>query len=532
MTSPRDSRLRAYAALTLAVAGVTWSAAVRAGDRTLRPFDQQDNQYDARVAAGHDRDGKRQPWSGGGEAKAAAGGLCTTGPDYLRFLVHSLAHGHRMFEPQARIDDELAWGLGWGIEESDGGETYRHAGIVDWQRSGSSDSTRLTAYVQRYGVQLFHNFTYFLNDPENGDQFEQYEQRWTTGAKLTHRRLLRIGGKSTENAFGVDLRNDSVGGPLGLYHTRARTRLGTVREDRVAETSAGVHAQTSLQWSRTFRTVMGLRADRYRFETGASGGATQTFLLVVEQPNVSQAPNGDQVAIMSFSITFKTAAGNVIDRQPGEKTEQLARRTTGMAPRDQVPERRLCPVPDRLRPIDGRHGIDRDDAAQPMERLAQVRLAVAEIRAEAQVYGCHASPEGHPPAWPAAVAHRTDAKAQDQSGQQAGKAGGSRGRSYRPPLAAGARGEAARASRRCVLRAARGTHEPPHPASYPCRPALFVEPPRRPARRHVHDEWCNSRRAVKPWPDRRNARTPHDLTKRRLCMTTCHHGRPVHIGRR
>jgi hypothetical protein len=57
-----------------------------------------------------------------------------------------------------------------------------YGGIFDWQQSGANDSTRLTGYVQRYGVQLFHNFTYFLNDPINGDQFEQFENRWTTGA--------------------------------------------------------------------------------------------------------------------------------------------------------------------------------------------------------------------------------------------------------------------------------------------------------------------------------------------------------------
>jgi pSer/pThr/pTyr-binding forkhead associated (FHA) protein len=36
--------------------------------------------------------------------------------------------------------------------------------------------------------------------------------------------------------------------------------------------------------------------------------------------------DGDSVAIMSFSIHFKTTAGTKMDRQPGEKTEQLARR--------------------------------------------------------------------------------------------------------------------------------------------------------------------------------------------------------------
>src|SRR5687767_4282208 len=97
--------------------------------------------------------------------------------------------------PQRAIDSGLIGRFGF-IEESDGGETSRHSGAFDWQLSGTNDSTRLTGFAQRYGVQLFHNFTYFLGDPVNGDQFEQFENRWTSGAKLTHRRLDRIGGKS------------------------------------------------------------------------------------------------------------------------------------------------------------------------------------------------------------------------------------------------------------------------------------------------------------------------------------------------
>jgi hypothetical protein len=151
------------------------------------------------------------------------------------------------------------------IEETDGGETYRFSGAVDWQRSGVNDSTRLTAYLQRYGVQLFHNFTYFLNDPVNGDQFEQFEERWTTGAKLTHRRLARIGGRATETAFGADLRNDSVGGPLALYYTRETERLAAVRADDVDQASVGMFAETEVEWSRTVRTTFGLRGDLFHW---------------------------------------------------------------------------------------------------------------------------------------------------------------------------------------------------------------------------------------------------------------------------
>jgi hypothetical protein len=151
------------------------------------------------------------------------------------------------------------------IEETDGGETFRYSGAFDWQRSGTNDSTRVTAYLQRYGVQLFHNFTYFLNDPINGDQFEQYERRWTSGAKLTHRRLARLGGRSVEGAFGVDLRNDSIGGPLGLYLTRQTSRLAAVRADEVDQVSLGTFGEAEIEWSRTLRTTVGLRGDVYRW---------------------------------------------------------------------------------------------------------------------------------------------------------------------------------------------------------------------------------------------------------------------------
>lgn len=36
--------------------------------------------------------------------------------------------------------------------------------------------------------------------------------------------------------------------------------------------------------------------------------------------------DGDQIAVMTFHVTFKTTMGSILDRQPGEKTEALARR--------------------------------------------------------------------------------------------------------------------------------------------------------------------------------------------------------------
>ncbi|MEQ1898393.1 MAG: TonB-dependent receptor [Vicinamibacterales bacterium] len=191
--------------------------------------------------------------------------------------------------PKRAVDAGLISRFGF-IEESDGGETYRYAGVADWQHSSTNDSTRATAYLQRYGVQLFHNFTYFMRDPENGDQFEQFEERWTAGGKLTHRRLQRVGGRPTETLIGVDVRHDSVGGPLGLYLTTQTRRRETVRADDANQTALGLFGETEIEWSRVVRTTFGVRGNVYRWRVAAGNPANSgQAASAIVNPKVSAA---------------------------------------------------------------------------------------------------------------------------------------------------------------------------------------------------------------------------------------------------
>ncbi len=50
----------------------------------------------------------------------------------------------------------------------------------------------------------------------------------------------------------------------------ARRRIGTTREDKVKERSAGVYFENSLQWNEKFRSIVGLRHDRYRFDVASN----------------------------------------------------------------------------------------------------------------------------------------------------------------------------------------------------------------------------------------------------------------------
>jgi hypothetical protein len=154
------------------------------------------------------------------------------------------------------------------LDVSDGGRADRQSLAAEFQRSRGPSSLRATAFVVRNSLNLFSNFTYFLDDPENGDQFEQAERRVAAGGRVTYRRLGHFLNRHTESAVGVQVRRDWLD-PVGLYRTVARQRVSTTREDEVGQSMAAVYAQTEVEWTRTLRTTLGLRADRYQFSVSS-----------------------------------------------------------------------------------------------------------------------------------------------------------------------------------------------------------------------------------------------------------------------
>jgi hypothetical protein len=150
------------------------------------------------------------------------------------------------------------------LDASDGGKANRQSVAAEYQRSNGPSSLRATGFLLHNSLNLFSNFTYFLDDPDNGDQFEQAERRVAAGGRVTYRRLGHFFERHTESAVGVQLRRDWLD-PVGLYRTAARQRLSTTREDEVGQTMAAVYAQSEIEWTRTLRTTFGLRADRYQF---------------------------------------------------------------------------------------------------------------------------------------------------------------------------------------------------------------------------------------------------------------------------
>jgi hypothetical protein len=173
------------------------------------------------------------------------------------------------------------------IDPSDGGQTYKYSLVAEGQNSGVNSSTRATVFAFRYGLNLVSNFTYFLEDPVDGDQREQEDRRNVFGGRLTQRRLDTVMGRHVESAVGLQLRHDAIGN-TALYRTVNARRTGAIRADGVDQTSMGLFGQAEIEWARLFRTTVGLRGDGYRFNVDSSHPANSgTAMAGLISPKVT-----------------------------------------------------------------------------------------------------------------------------------------------------------------------------------------------------------------------------------------------------
>jgi len=155
------------------------------------------------------------------------------------------------------------------IDPSDGGDTARYSLAWALHRRSAGSISEVDAYVVRSRLDLYSDFTYLLDDPLNGDQFQQSERRTMGGVNASYAWLGRIGRFDVRNKVGLQSRYDDVA-PLGLYATVARQRIATVRQDSVREASAGAYWENTIYWLPTLRTIAGLREDAYHFDVDSS----------------------------------------------------------------------------------------------------------------------------------------------------------------------------------------------------------------------------------------------------------------------
>ncbi len=166
--------------------------------------------------------------------------------------------------PQSLIDAGSYEGRPFGrfdsLDPTAGGDTRRTSLAAEWHGEDARGRTRVAGYALHYRLDLNSNFTYALDNPAEGDQFKQFDDRRVFGLSASRTHSHTLAGLDARSEAGVQLRHDRA--RVGLYDAVARRITATTREDEVRETLLGFYAQTALQFTPVLRGVFGLRADR------------------------------------------------------------------------------------------------------------------------------------------------------------------------------------------------------------------------------------------------------------------------------
>ena len=165
--------------------------------------------------------------------------------------------------PRRAVDSGLIDELGY-IDPDLGGSTERYAFTAAVDLAAWS----VTAYVIDYELSLYSDFTYFLEDPLAGDEFEQRDDRTIYGFLVRGSQAAELVSRPLNVRWGLEGRIDDID-EVGLYHTAARQPLGTVRRDRVEERSLGAWVEAEVELTDRLRGIVGVRGDYYDYDVDA-----------------------------------------------------------------------------------------------------------------------------------------------------------------------------------------------------------------------------------------------------------------------
>ena len=160
------------------------------------------------------------------------------------------------------------------IDPTEGGNTERHnANLVVTHQFTNGANWENQTFYSRYKFNLYSNFTFFLNDPINGDEIQQAESRNIFGyaSKLNHKYFF--GNKTLYSTYGAGFRHDATKDSR-LSNVIQRKFLGDIKLGDIKETNVYVFMQQQLNTGKWLFDA-GVRVDYFNFNYLDKLNATQ-----------------------------------------------------------------------------------------------------------------------------------------------------------------------------------------------------------------------------------------------------------------
>lgn len=176
--------------------------------------------------------------------------------------------------PQRAINSDLINRFG-AIDDTEGGTTGRKNVAFNYHRH-INDKTNIKSnlFYSNYDFELFSNFTFFLNHPQDGDQIQQKEVRDLYGLTTEVERYFSSNRLSGDFRIGLELRND-LSRENQLSETKNRNEiLNRIQLGEIDETNLGTYADLHLDFGK-LTINPSLRYDHFNF--GYKNGLSQTY---------------------------------------------------------------------------------------------------------------------------------------------------------------------------------------------------------------------------------------------------------------
>lgn len=152
--------------------------------------------------------------------------------------------------PERAVNNESISRFG-SIDSTEGGITGRDNVNIMYTKQTSKGEFQSQLYASRYRFNLFSNFTFFLNDPLNGDEIEQRDDRILTGMKTQYSFFHSLGTMQNRFTIGVNYRNDHINNDL--MNTIDRKVLSVSKKDRIDQQNTSLYANEVFRFSDYFR---------------------------------------------------------------------------------------------------------------------------------------------------------------------------------------------------------------------------------------------------------------------------------------
>jgi hypothetical protein len=204
----------------------------------------------------------------------------------------------------------LAGGRFGATDPTDGGSTHRVSVAGNWHSETEQGHTRVEVYGVYYDLKLASNFTYLLNDPVHGDQFEQHDQRGFGGLKAHHTWKYDLLGMASESTVGFQARGDSISN--GINQVEHRNYLDTVRQNDVGQVSLAPYVEHRTHWTEWLRSDFGVRADYYHFDVAdplPQNSGSRESTLVSPKGSIAFGPWHETELYVSAGMGFHSNDG-------------------------------------------------------------------------------------------------------------------------------------------------------------------------------------------------------------------------------